>query len=86
MDSVKREKVVLSRSSIRDLKTTSFAILIAPLIRLDDETYPCQLQLPGLKVQGSTAVAFVAEFLTQQKFLKPIRELITAHIARHLQA
>jgi hypothetical protein len=70
----------------RHLKTTSFTSHITPLIRLDGETYSCQQQLPGPKVQGSTAVAFVAEFLTPQKILKPIREWITAHTARHLQA
>ncbi|MDQ3848642.1 MAG: hypothetical protein M3261_06775 [Thermoproteota archaeon] len=83
---MKREKAVLSRSSIKSLKIISFDILIVPLIRLDGETYSCQLQLPDPKIQGSTAVAFVAEFLNQQKFLKPIRGWITAHIAHHLQA
>ena len=77
---------MLGRSFTGALKTTAFASVIAPLIKLDGETYSCQLQLPGPKVQGSTAVVFVAEFLTLQKFLKPIREWITAHTARHLQA
>jgi len=43
-----------------------------PLIRLGGETYSCQLQLQGPKAQGSIAVVFVAEFLTQQRFLKRI--------------
>ncbi|MDQ3851810.1 MAG: hypothetical protein M3299_03130 [Thermoproteota archaeon] len=54
-------------------KIASFTDSIAPLIRLDGETYSCQLQLPGLRLQGSTVVAFVAEFLIRQKFLKHIR-------------
>jgi hypothetical protein len=54
-------------------KTAWFTSPITPLIRLDGETYSCQLLLPGPRVQGSTAVAFVVEFLTRQKFLKHIR-------------
>jgi hypothetical protein len=55
-------------------KKAWFTSPIAPLIRLDGETYSCQLQLPGLRIRGSIAVAFVVEFLTRQKFLKHIRE------------
>lgn len=69
----KTESKYCTRAQNTGLKTASFASDITPLIRLDGETHSCQLQLPGPKVQGRTAVAFVAEFLTRQKFLKRIR-------------
>jgi hypothetical protein len=69
----RHKRIIVHKLKIGLSKTASFANDIAPLIRLDGETYSCQLQLPGPKVQGSTAVAFVAEFLIRQKFLKLIR-------------